>query len=403
MRAPATGPHDFVIRSRAYEGLNTRVRRVLHDAAAGQPVKVGIIGGSVTFGQGVPRRNETWPEVFGAWWRERFPASALTLVNGAVPATGSGYWSMCFREHIDEDVDLVLTELAINDQRRDADAEWFEWLVRQLLELPKSPAVVHLQVFALSADFAALSVGGDLHMGVANYYDTPVISLRNALLPRIFATADSVNEYFSIDRFGKLDMKHINARGHKILADLLASHLERQLWISHPRVAEHDTIPPLRMFQQYGSPLPPRLQPYCASTRSQRTPLIPTVNDGRWKTWSHTAPGGSTKTYIVAKEPGAKVGFSVPIRDEGGLGRVRIQGLRSATFGLGIAKCWVDDDEYKAVRIDGYWTTKLNVASTWVVATNVAAGEHMLWCELTTHSNDPQHRTEFRIVAVDAA
>lgn len=80
---------------------------------------------------------------------------------------------MCFREHIDEDVDLVLTELAINDLRTDADAQWFEWLVRQLLELPKAPAVVHLQVFALAQkDFATITLGGDVHIGVANYYGT---------------------------------------------------------------------------------------------------------------------------------------------------------------------------------------------------------------------------------------
>ena len=41
----------------------------------------------------------------------------MTLINGAVPATGSDYFAMCFGEHIDKDVDLVILEIAINDQR----------------------------------------------------------------------------------------------------------------------------------------------------------------------------------------------------------------------------------------------------------------------------------------------
>lgn len=144
-----------------------------------------------------------------------------------------------------------------------------------------------------------------------------------------------------------------------MLADLLTSHFARQLWIarSPPELpAKFGDIPPLRMFQRYGSAPPPRLQAYCASTRSTRTPLVPAFNDGRWRTVAHAAPGGSRKTYIVAREPGAKVGFTVPV---GGLGRVRMQSLRSGTIGLGICKCWLDNDERAALRVDGYWESSL--------------------------------------------
>lgn len=43
--------------------------------------------------------------------------SEIELINGAVPATGSDYYSMCFKEHIPEDVDIVIIELSVNDQR----------------------------------------------------------------------------------------------------------------------------------------------------------------------------------------------------------------------------------------------------------------------------------------------
>lgn len=38
-----------------------------------------------------------------------------SMINGAQGATGSDYFSYCFGEHIPEDVDLVVIELAVND------------------------------------------------------------------------------------------------------------------------------------------------------------------------------------------------------------------------------------------------------------------------------------------------
>jgi hypothetical protein len=47
----------------------------------------------------------------------------------------------------------------INDQAQTASFDSFELLVRGLLELPNSPAVISLQVFGLA--YSALSTGGD--------------------------------------------------------------------------------------------------------------------------------------------------------------------------------------------------------------------------------------------------
>lgn len=99
-----------------YEGANARFHRVIGEALAGKPIKIGVLGGSVTKGHGV-RRTENWTNLFLDAWKELFPKSKTTLINGAVPATGSDYYSMCFGEHVDEDVDLIIVELLINDQR----------------------------------------------------------------------------------------------------------------------------------------------------------------------------------------------------------------------------------------------------------------------------------------------
>lgn len=106
-------------RSRVYEGANARFRRVIANALAGKPTKIGVLGGSVTKGHGVSH-VQNWTTLFLEAWKKLFPKSETTLTNGAVPATGSDYYSMCFGEHIDDDVDLVVVELLINDQRYSA-------------------------------------------------------------------------------------------------------------------------------------------------------------------------------------------------------------------------------------------------------------------------------------------
>jgi len=135
--------------------------------------------------------------------QQTFPKSETSLTNGAVPATGSDYFAMCFAEHIDKDVDLVILEIAINDQRYvvrlrtfqspsnhlsytthhgyldtcrcyryEKFAEANEWLLRAILDLPKRPAILNLQTMALM--FEQITTGGDLHTALMNFYGASV-------------------------------------------------------------------------------------------------------------------------------------------------------------------------------------------------------------------------------------
>ena len=83
----------------------------------GKPTKIGVLGGSISVGHGLLRHEDKWSMRFTENWKNLFPRSETTLVNGAVPATSSSYMSLCFGEHIDDDVDLVIIELSLNDER----------------------------------------------------------------------------------------------------------------------------------------------------------------------------------------------------------------------------------------------------------------------------------------------
>ena len=90
----------------------------------------------------------------------------------------------------------------------------FEWVMRRALLMETNPAVINMQVFGL--EYPRLMTGGDYHTcerivsrrtadlyiwpAVANYYDTPVISLRNAVLPQILADPSSAPTYFGLNK-----------------------------------------------------------------------------------------------------------------------------------------------------------------------------------------------------------
>lgn len=101
------------------------------------------------------------------------------------------------------------------------------------------------------------------------------------------------------------------------------------------------------MFQKYvrGERVPP-VKTSCLSTRSKKHPLKPTRQQG-WTDWAW-----KDKTYLIAKEPGARATFEISV---GPMGIVKITYLKSKTFGLGNVKCWVDDRESEARIVEGWW------------------------------------------------
>lgn len=131
---------DNVARSLAYIGSNGRLRRVLAKIRRGEPFNVGVIGGSgmylraltltlVSKGHGIRSLDAPYDpinmhRIVFDWMDKQFPGEqpavlrdsgkpvgANGFMNGAQGGIGSDYFSMCFSEHISEDIDLVLVEL----------------------------------------------------------------------------------------------------------------------------------------------------------------------------------------------------------------------------------------------------------------------------------------------------
>ncbi|GJJ12747.1 hypothetical protein Clacol_006992 [Clathrus columnatus] len=331
-------------------------------------------------------------------WKGLFPNSQTELYNGAVPATGSDYLSVCFGEHLDEDVDLVLIELAINDQRLESNANAYEWLLRGVLELPKRPAVINLQVTS------------------AQYYDTPILSIRNFLVPYILKHAELDEYYFCKNKEGT-DWRHVDVHGHKVMADILIAYTQRQICAVEmgksrlqkadlkineqlPKMEDLDDIP--RKYDR--DTVLEKFSPTCQSVRTTKHPLTPIENQGWYVSTSATIiiishcsylfgrtiwtfKGRLDKPYLVAKNPGDFVKFEVLV---GTMRRVRITYLKSKTFGLGDVWCWLDDDRAKGTKVSGWWNKEnLNIARVIVLSENAEPGKHTVTCEIMQETSDP--------------
>eukprot|EP01062_Namystynia_karyoxenos_P042071 TRINITY_DN30715_c0_g1_i1.p1 TRINITY_DN30715_c0_g1~~TRINITY_DN30715_c0_g1_i1.p1 ORF type:complete len:483 (+),score=78.83 TRINITY_DN30715_c0_g1_i1:62-1510(+) len=218
--------------------LACAARRLL----GGGGLRAAALGGSVSAGKtyevcetrdGAPCEH-LWHQRLQRWGRAAYPAgaAALTVHNGAVPATGPDYMALCLANHLPDAADLVLVEYAVNTLSVQQ-VPSFEALLRRLLALPHSPAVVVVNAHRWGAshtDCLARSPRrlsapsewdriADEMTRVAAHYGVPLVSLRQATVAQLRAGAD-------IRHFMR-DCRHPNALGQAWMAQLAARQIRR--------------------------------------------------------------------------------------------------------------------------------------------------------------------------------
>lgn len=419
-----------------YSGTNHRLRRALAKMRRGEPWSMGVLGGSVSTGHGLrdptgevlsefnmhrilfDHLNATFPSAKGSILHsvrasgEAGPNDGHnTFINGAVPARGSDYFAYCSHLHVPEDADLVILENAINDPLHITMIETFELLLRSMLERDHT-AVLVFNVFAFKFDNIAM--GGDLNGGTTSYYDTPVLSSRNAMLPYMFEHPDTVADWFATmnhrldknkDTLDNVDIRHFGRPLHKVSGEMMVAYIDSQLCemdeleeaegtTDVDKLYPKDPLPPQRLMDKYAHGThAPKLTPFCASTSSERHPLAPIENEG-WYEWSSSPE----KKYLVSKTPGSRVKFKFSTTQ----GKLILYYLSSKDFGLGNVKCWVDDQQNNnalSIVLKGYWTNPYNTGSTKQIW-NIPPGDHTLTCRLLEETDDPSGGQEFRFMSI---
>ncbi|EFJ45735.1 hypothetical protein VOLCADRAFT_105823 [Volvox carteri f. nagariensis] len=281
---------------------------------ATRPLKVGVVGGSISWGTGATMRGERdWFSLFMSWLAS-VSSYPVTGRNGCIPGTPSHYMVLCLEHSVDVDLDLVLVEYVFNDGLDDCDCirnngvvKSVEQLLRKLMDLPSRPAVVMVQVpHVRSKDFDPFfRTSEDLEGALAAYYDIPTVSLRDALYPlnvhrptEGFLWNQTYNEH------------HPGDAGHKALADIVVHLIQETALglLSYPpsreeaAKLERPLLPPM-----YTGNLPPSTS-VCLVGHTF-TSLV-TYAQG-WS-WVNEGTEEKPKWGYVATEPGSRLVVRLP-------------------------------------------------------------------------------------------
>lgn len=165
-----------------------------------------------------------WHQVVLQYLEKTFGNKQVEFLNGAKAATDSGYFAWCYPAHIGLEPDLVMIEMAVNDDFSQTSIDATETLLRSILSLPTRPAIIMVDSFALlTGRGKAMSLnGGDAHSHLALRYDIPQISLRAASLTALMARPELETPFFNHDS------RHIAAPMHAFLGGMVNAYLQEE-------------------------------------------------------------------------------------------------------------------------------------------------------------------------------
>ena len=189
----------------------SRFERVWERLDRGEPIRIAVIGGSITQGAGASKGENQWGRKFVAGWRRAFPKCTIDFVNAGIGATGSDIGAFRLqRDVLDKKPDVVAVEFSVNDSPCRERAESYEGVIRQLLKDPRGIAVIQLGMVGQTGGNAQ-----EWHGKVARHYGVPYVSYRDAL-------------YYPYVKEGRVkwtdispDSIHPNDDGHAYAAALL--------------------------------------------------------------------------------------------------------------------------------------------------------------------------------------
>lgn len=199
---PATGHAD------------ARLQAVMHKLAAGEPVRLAVIGGSITTGYAAqPPRERGWAALLATSLGPR-----VTLVNAGLSGTDSAAAVQRLQAQVlDTAPDLVITEFGVNDAWLDPAVRGssYEALLRRLLTARQPPAVV---VLALTQQGNQPRQAPDLQLALAAHYGLTAVDFGAWMQARVDAGQDRWAALYD-------EPVHPNAVGHQRIALAVAEAL----------------------------------------------------------------------------------------------------------------------------------------------------------------------------------
>ena len=197
-------------------GNNHRMKKAIEKAKNGEEVTIAYIGGSITEGAGATVKEKCYAYRSYQYFKETFgkgDGKNVKFVNAGMGGTPSALGVIRY----DRDVtsygevlpDVVFIEFSVNDYQEPTKGVAFESMVRNILNAPNQPAVVLLFCVFQSQ----WNMQGD-YIPTGYYYELPMISIRNAVVPELKAGRITDQQFFA-------DIYHPTDFGHGITADCI--------------------------------------------------------------------------------------------------------------------------------------------------------------------------------------
>lgn len=362
----------------------TRMKHCLNRAAAGKPITVGFIGGSITQDAGASVHENCYAYRVYQWWKEQFPQAEISYVNAGIGATTSHFGvARVQSDLLYAKPDFVVVEFSVNDNdidgidETDFFRETYEGLIRRIYGADFEPAVLLVH----NVRYNDGSSAEDFHVEVGKAYDLPSVSMRKTVYPPV-----RDGEVKASDISG--DNLHPNDLGHKVLACLITSFLEK--------VAAEDKMPE----QSDGHEIPETKISMCvANGVLNRKTVTENSYENAVRLQNGTGsypPSDCTLSGFAADETeqeelrdifkggwtASKVGDSIVFEVNGR--NIAAQYRKSVKQPTLIAKVIVDGDEEHGVLLDG------NFDQDW--------GDKLQLDKVVHHGAGGRHRVEVRIV-----
>lgn len=300
-----------------------RLRRFVARWLSGEPLRIGIVGGSVANGvkASVVGKLDFFSLVTQAL-NSALPGAQVSSRNSAFGAAGPLIYLQCFDNYVDQNVDLLFVEFNFKDVV-DTDlpiessgyVRIRERLIRRTLSMATGPAFVPLFLhrwkvsgFLTHFDYTPQTYFETL----AEYYGLSYVNTRQMLFMRV---RNNLPGFIGTEIYAP-DAMHPNDAGHRIIADSILHLLER---VAKSMVAEVHPAPlNLTALSGQRSPLPPPMldgdePPYQLRQCANKTDLTKYAIARSNFTYVVTEPGvyGVTKSGFRSTVAGAFVRFQL--------------------------------------------------------------------------------------------
>lgn len=206
---------DMINNSLVNKGDVSKIERVMNKAKSGQDITVAFLGGSITQGCNASKFEDCYASRTYKWFKEKFNNINVKYINAGVGATGSiiGIHRL-EKQVLSQNPDIVFIDFAVNDKDSMYDRIAYESIIRTILSVENSPAIV--EIFMSNFDGSNVQ---EQQIQIGKKYNLPMISFRNTVYTEMIANRLQWSEVAS-------DEVHPNDYGHFIISHLLTSFME---------------------------------------------------------------------------------------------------------------------------------------------------------------------------------